>query len=98
MQISSDCTTLASEVMVFSIDLPPCLPLISDITQNKSYLYHNNQTMLHLHAWRLSGVRPEIDNFLSSLPTASDLTRPYKSIQENGENTCIGVMKGRLIH
>ena len=82
-------------------DLPRKLPAIPDIvSQNRGSLLHSNPAILHLHAWRLSGIKSEVDKFLSLQPIASlnleGLPRS-RSIQPDGESLQIGVVKGKLI-
>ncbi|MCG7867312.1 MAG: reverse transcriptase-like protein [Candidatus Thiodiazotropha taylori] len=82
-------------------DLPRCLPVLPDIVfQNLGKILHPSPAILHLHAWKLSGVMSERNKFLSLQPNASlslvDLPL-LRSIPPDGEFSLIGVVKGKLI-
>lgn len=90
-----------SVILNLVVDFPRELPVLPDlVSQNHGKVLHSNPSMLHLHAWKLSGVKSEIDNFLSLLPNASlnpADSLPSRSILRDGRFFQIGVSKGKVI-
>ena len=70
------------------------------VSQHQGKVLHQNPAMLHLHPWKLSGVKSEVDTFLNSLPSVS--LNPAESLRSRstlrgGRISRIGVCKGKLI-
>ena len=83
------------------IDFPREFPVHRGlVSQHQGKVLHQNPAMLHLHAWKLSGVKSEVDTFLNSLPSVS--LNPAESLRSRstlrgGRCSRIGICKGKLI-
>ena len=90
-----------SVILSLIIDFPRELPVHRGlVSQHQGKVLHQNPAMLHLHAWKLSGVKSEVDTFLNSLPSVS--INPAESLRsrstlQGGRCSRIGVCKGKLI-
>ena len=90
-----------SVILSLVIDFPRELPVHRGlVSQHQGKVLHQNPAMLHLHAWKLSGVKSEVDTFLNSLPSVS--LNPAESLRSRstlrgGRCSQIGVCKGKLI-
>ena len=90
-----------SVILSLIIDFPRELPVHRGlVSQHQGKVLHQNPAMLHLHAWKLSGVKSEVDTFLNSLPSVS--LNPAESLRSRstlrgGRYSRIGVCKGKLI-
>ena len=100
--VHSHSPVLASEELVFShFESHNRLPVHRGlVSQHQGKVLHQNPAMLHLHAWKLSGVKSEVDTFLNSLPSVS--LNPAESLRSRstlrgGRYSRIGVCKGKLI-
>ena len=61
-----------SVILSLIIDFPREFPVHRGlVSQHQGKVLHQNPAMLHLHAWKLSGVKSEVDTFLNSLPSVS---------------------------
>lgn len=84
------------------IDLPRSLPLEQDLLcQPRSRVFHRDPGLLHLHAWRLSGIQSKTADFQRRLPLEQlnlrdSLLSP--STLQSGTSSRIGVVNGRVIH
>ena len=90
-----------SVILSLIIDFPRELPVHRGlVSQHQGKVLHQNPAMLHLHAWKLSGVKSEVDTFLNLLPSVS--LNPAESLRSGstlrgGRCSRIGVCKGKLI-
>jgi hypothetical protein len=84
------------------VDSPRLLPLREDLlSQREGSLFHQNLSMLNLHAWLLSSDVSRRKDFLSRLPLA--LPPLFAGAQPtftraSGEDGFVGVTAGTLIH
>ena len=90
-----------SVILSLIIDFPREFPVHRGlVSQHQGKVLHQNPAMLHLHAWKLSGVKSEVDTFLNSLPSVS--LNPAESLRSRstlrgGRCSRIGICKGKLI-
>ena len=89
------------DLLQLSIDHPRRLPNRPDLlSQSQGHMWHPTPQLLHLHAWRLSGVLSESRDFqlLQRNSLLSHIDNPLQtSMSLNGKSTHGGVVNGILI-
>ena len=80
--------------------IPVHLELPSEVVGHQTW-FHRNPGMYHYHAWRLSGIRSQIEDFQAGLPKEYRYlngTLPDWSMRENGKSSVLGAVDGRVTH
>jgi hypothetical protein len=90
------------DLLHLSVDLPRRLPDRPDLlSQSQGHLLHPTYQIFHLHAWKLSGVLCEVEDFQRKLPFVSLNHKNnllWQFMNPSGKSSYSGVVNDRLIH
>ena len=89
-----------SDLLSLLWDLPRLLPQRRDLLFQRDRVLHPDPSILHLHAWPLSGDPSERKDFLLGQPTLSlrpGEILPLRSTMRSGKSLRVGVVEGKLI-
>ena len=91
-----------AEMLFLLTDYPRALPLWKSLLKQPHLdRFHPTPEVFHYHAWMLSSVASETEVFQKKLPPGSpEPTDPLHQThtKQNGPNSAIGAIRGRLMH
>ena len=105
--LHSDCASLADSILVpgspqsiHSNSVHDSSALLYQVVGRQTW-FHRNTGMYHYHAWTLSTIRSQIEDFQTGLPKEFrnlNGTLPDWSMRESGQSSVLGAVGGRVIH